>query len=61
MWHGEDGMEHIRTLKEPRQAIPTFAQTIELLMRVSDAPNSPPVELIRIHFMCLAREPPRKV
>lgn len=36
-WHGEGGIEHVRTLKEPRQAIPTFAQTIELLMRVSGA------------------------
>lgn len=32
-WFGEEGIEHVRTLKEPRQAIPTFAQTIELLMR----------------------------
>ena len=34
-------MEHIRTLKEPHQAIPTFAQTIELLMKVGSAPNHP--------------------
>jgi hypothetical protein len=26
-------MEHVRTVREPKQAIPTFAQTIELLMR----------------------------
>jgi len=32
-WFGEGGMEHVRTLKEPRQAIPTFAQTIEILMK----------------------------
>ncbi|KAF9644499.1 PLC-like phosphodiesterase [Thelephora ganbajun] len=32
-WYGEGGMEHARTLKEPHQAIPTFAQTIELLMK----------------------------
>lgn len=31
-WFGEDGMEHCRTLKEPKQPMPTFAQTIELLM-----------------------------
>ncbi|QRV87262.1 glycerophosphoryl diester phosphodiesterase [Ceratobasidium sp. AG-Ba] len=30
-WHGD--MEHTRTVREPKQAIPTFAQTIELLMR----------------------------
>ena len=37
-WYGEGGIEHVRTLKEPRQAIPTFAETIELLMKVRDAP-----------------------
>ncbi|CEL59274.1 Phosphatidylglycerol phospholipase C OS=Schizosaccharomyces pombe (strain 972 / ATCC 24843) GN=SPAC4D7,02c PE=3 SV=2 [Rhizoctonia solani AG-1 IB] len=30
-WSGD--MEHVRTVREPKQAIPTFAQTIELLMR----------------------------
>ena len=43
-WHDEGGIEHVRTLKEPRQAIPTFAQTIELLMKVSGHPEPPPVE-----------------
>ncbi|KAF5321274.1 hypothetical protein D9619_000550 [Psilocybe cf. subviscida] len=28
-WYGEDGMEHVRTVKEPKQAIPTFAETPE--------------------------------
>ncbi|KAG6861958.1 hypothetical protein C0995_009142 [Termitomyces sp. Mi166 len=32
-WYGEKGMQHIRTLKSPKQAIPTFAETIALLMR----------------------------
>ncbi|KAG5635527.1 hypothetical protein H0H81_010970 [Sphagnurus paluster] len=32
-WYGQDGMEKVRTVKEPKQAIPTFAQTVELLMR----------------------------
>ncbi|KIM63708.1 hypothetical protein SCLCIDRAFT_738316 [Scleroderma citrinum Foug A] len=32
-WHGPDGMEHLRTIKEPRQPIPTFAETITLLMK----------------------------
>ncbi|PVG03663.1 hypothetical protein CPB86DRAFT_853102 [Serendipita vermifera] len=31
-WLGEDGMQHCRTVKEPKQAIPTFAETIALLM-----------------------------
>ncbi|KAI0036709.1 PLC-like phosphodiesterase [Vararia minispora EC-137] len=34
-WYGPDGMEHVRTIKEPKQAIPTFAQTVELLMKAS--------------------------
>ncbi|KAJ3788910.1 PLC-like phosphodiesterase [Lentinula aff. detonsa] len=32
-WYGENGMEHVRTVKEPKQAIPTFAETITLLMQ----------------------------
>jgi len=32
-WYGENGIQHVRTKKEPRQAIPTFAETLELLMR----------------------------
>lgn len=34
-WHGEDGMQHLRTKKEPKQPIPTFAETVALLMKVS--------------------------
>jgi phosphatidylglycerol phospholipase C len=34
-WHGEDGMQHLRTKKEPKQPIPTFAETVTLLMKVS--------------------------
>jgi len=32
-WYGEGGMEHLRTRKEPHLPIPTFAQTVELLMK----------------------------
>ncbi|KAF9035043.1 PLC-like phosphodiesterase [Hymenopellis radicata] len=32
-WYGEGGMEHVRTIKKPVQSIPTFAETIALLMR----------------------------
>lgn len=32
-WHGEKGMQHIRTKKEPKQGIPTFEETVALLMR----------------------------
>jgi len=32
-WYGPDGMEQLRTTKEPTQSIPTFAETIALLMK----------------------------
>lgn len=32
-WYGDDGMQHCRTIKEPPQAIPTFPETIALLMQ----------------------------
>ncbi|KAJ7111584.1 PLC-like phosphodiesterase [Mycena crocata] len=32
-WYGPDGMEHARTKKEPKQSIPTFAETVALLMK----------------------------
>ncbi|KAG8914799.1 hypothetical protein FRC00_010711 [Tulasnella sp. 408] len=32
-WHGDDGIHQARTRKSPVQAIPTFAQSIELLMK----------------------------
>ncbi|KAF8638606.1 hypothetical protein AX17_002147 [Amanita inopinata Kibby_2008] len=32
-WHGQEGMQHVRTKKEPRQPIPTFLETIALLMQ----------------------------
>ena len=38
-WYGEDGMEHLRTIKEPKQSIPTFAETVALLMKVRFFPN----------------------
>ncbi|KAJ7129188.1 PLC-like phosphodiesterase [Mycena epipterygia] len=31
-WNGVDGMRHVRTAKEPHQSIPTFEETIALLM-----------------------------
>ncbi|KAG8898916.1 hypothetical protein FRB99_007065 [Tulasnella sp. 403] len=36
-WHGEDGIHQARTLKAPRQAIPTFVETVDLLMKVSSS------------------------
>jgi glycerophosphoryl diester phosphodiesterase len=32
-WYGKDGIEHLRTIKQPPQGIPTFVQTIALLMK----------------------------
>jgi len=32
-WYGPDGMEHVRTIREPKQPIPTFTEMIDLLMR----------------------------
>ncbi|KAG6854448.1 hypothetical protein C0991_006527 [Blastosporella zonata] len=31
-WYGEKGMQHVRTTKLPKQSIPTFVETIALLM-----------------------------
>jgi phosphatidylglycerol phospholipase C len=35
-------MQHVRTRKEPRQPIPTFAETIELLMKASSGSRTSP-------------------
>ncbi|KAH9999964.1 PLC-like phosphodiesterase [Russula vinacea] len=32
-WYGSDGMVHVRTVKEPKQSIPTFIETLDLLMK----------------------------
>ena len=32
-YYGDNGIEHIRTLKEPVQQIPTFKEVCDLLMR----------------------------
>ncbi|CDO73826.1 hypothetical protein BN946_scf185015.g155 [Trametes cinnabarina] len=32
-WYGPDGMEHLWTTKEPKQHIPTFVETVDLLMK----------------------------
>jgi glycerophosphoryl diester phosphodiesterase len=36
-WYGRDGMEHARTVKEPKQSIPTFFETLTLLMKVRNS------------------------
>ncbi|KAF8212162.1 PLC-like phosphodiesterase [Mycena galopus ATCC 62051] len=37
-WYGPDGMQHARTKKEPAQSIPTFPETLSLLMKVHSNP-----------------------
>ena len=34
LWYGEGGMHELRTVKEPKQSLATFEETVELLMRV---------------------------
>ena len=36
-WFGPDGMEHLKTVKEPKQPIPTFEQAMALIMKVKQA------------------------
>ena len=33
-WYGKDGMQHLRIKREPERSIPTFAETVALLMKV---------------------------
>ncbi|KAI9064831.1 PLC-like phosphodiesterase [Trametes sanguinea] len=33
LWHGDSGLEQLRTVKEPKQALATFEETVKLLMR----------------------------
>jgi hypothetical protein len=55
-WYGETGMQHVRTIKEPKQSIPTFAETVALLMRVCRAVNVF-LELTFYKSTSTAREP----
>ncbi|KAG6856999.1 hypothetical protein H0H87_011093 [Tephrocybe sp. NHM501043] len=56
-WYGEKGMQHVRTVKLPKQSIPTFAETIALLMlpenrhvkfNVDVKPQNDPVRLFTL-------------
>ncbi|WFD22369.1 hypothetical protein MEQU1_001039 [Malassezia equina] len=56
-YYGEDGLEHVRTLKEPVQQIPTFKELCTLLMEpenrhvalnIDIKPNNDPERLFRI-------------
>ena len=57
-WYGDDGMQHVRTIKKPIQSIPTFAETIALLMKVCYMfpvflLPSPSLELSNLNFCSL--------
>ncbi|KAI0340816.1 PLC-like phosphodiesterase [Trametopsis cervina] len=65
-WYGPDGMEHLRTLKEPKQSIPTFAETVELLMKpenlhitfdIDIKPHNDPVKLFTLMHTILSAQP----
>ncbi|KDQ25386.1 hypothetical protein PLEOSDRAFT_1090027 [Pleurotus ostreatus PC15] len=52
-------MEHVRTVKEPKQSIPTFAETVALLMQhvkfnVDVKPQNDGL-LCNFHSRCLCR------
>ncbi|KIY66698.1 PLC-like phosphodiesterase [Cylindrobasidium torrendii FP15055 ss-10] len=65
-WFGVDGMEHVRTVKEPVQAIPTFAETVMLLMQpanqhvkfnVDIKPNNEPERLFKLINEIISAQP----
>lgn len=62
-WYGEDGMQHVRTKKEPKQAIPTFAETVELLMKVCCAYSYPCADIHSIEVLTVpcARSQPENM
>lgn len=62
MWYGENGMENVRTLKEPKQSIPTFAETVTLLMLVRLLSYLVlPFPLQNLHVVFTAGKPARQV
>lgn len=36
-WYGAEGMEHARTIREPKQSIPTLLETLTLLLKVCNS------------------------
>ena len=49
LWYGEGGMQGLRTIKEPRQSLTTFEETIQLLMRVSTLPKRASISTHILH------------
>ena len=65
-YYGADGIEHVRTLEEPVQQIPTFEQVCQLLMRpenrhvkfnVDIKPNNDPERLFALMSKTVAKFP----
>ncbi|KAK0230250.1 PLC-like phosphodiesterase [Armillaria fumosa] len=65
-WYGEDGIEHVRTRKAPVQAIPTFAETVALLMKpenlhvkfnVDVKPQNDPERLFKLMNEIISSQP----
>lgn len=65
-YYGENGIEHVRTLKQPAQQIPTFEQLCELLMQpenrhivlnIDIKPNNDPERLFRIMHTVVSKFP----
>jgi hypothetical protein len=61
VWYGEKGMQHVRTKKEPKQSIPTFAETIALLMKVRCAVTAHPGVDITVFVFAFAYPPSPKI
>lgn len=68
-YYGENGIEHVRTLKEPVQQIPTFEQLCTLLMEpgnehvkfnIDVKPNNDPARLFEIMARTVDRFPQSK-
>ncbi|KIY71144.1 PLC-like phosphodiesterase [Cylindrobasidium torrendii FP15055 ss-10] len=65
-WYGPEGMEHVRTSKLPAQSIPTFAETVALLMRpenmhvkfnVDVKANNEPEQLFKLLNGIISQQP----
>ncbi|KIJ56492.1 hypothetical protein M422DRAFT_149822, partial [Sphaerobolus stellatus SS14] len=53
-YYGEGGIEHLRTIKEPSQPIPTFLETLDLLMK-------PENQHVKLNIDCKASNDPERL
>ncbi|KAJ7343417.1 PLC-like phosphodiesterase [Mycena albidolilacea] len=65
-WYGPDGMQNARTKKEPKQSIPTFIETLALLMKPENVhihfnidikPNNDPEKLFQLMHTAISAYP----